>query len=617
MDNAYFSQLLGMASEKQKAKTATSGSSSKFISTKVSSAKKESKPSSRLENNVKAFLERQEAEKKAEQKKAAERTKNLLELRKGNKDGSRAANRMLKMTKSANKSVLEEATSKTDTADTLAGRKQCDEALLDYESNAAKGFYEKLMSKYEANPEDPMAKFSKSKPKTATDMASTMARVKQRLMRGDSPPPKMTSSSSSRSSKGGRGRDDPEEEGITWGESSKKDSGSSSNHHSSSNSSRHSSEKPSKPREPPKPKKSFAELMAEAKQNAKNPKTVDEVFKSAKKAEVKECEYDRPMTDKEKAEYRREKQSQARREGKSQESTSSTNSSSKSSSSKPSSSRPMPASKKAEAEAKLQKAAKAGKESSSKSHSEGKSNKGQRSPSPPPAPPAPQAPGRVSGKLSQAQIDKLKSRGGVNMSAPKQQPRDPAKVEARAFPGERGYRESNGGGGSGGGDNRKQSGAAKPGSNKPVQPRAFPGERGYREPGSSSSRNNRERSESPEMGRGRKFNPEKMSNKRGGGRNRIESDDEEDEDSEMDDFIDDSEAKMDISAEIRSIFGYDRRRFRDEEPFDDRSMENNSFASQMKEEAYSARIGRQEDLEEERREQEELRRKMARKKMRR
>ena len=32
-------------------------------------------------------------------------------------------------------------------------------------------------------------------------------------------------------------------------------------------------------------------------------------------------------------------------------------------------------------------------------------------------------------------------------------------------------------------------------------------------------------------------------------------------------------------------------RFRDEEPFDDRSMENNSFASQMKEEAYSARYG--------------------------
>ena len=35
-------------------------------------------------------------------------------------------------------------------------------------------------------------------------------------------------------------------------------------------------------------------------------------------------------------------------------------------------------------------------------------------------------------------------------------------------------------------------------------------------------------------------------------------------DSEMDDFIDDSDAKIDISAEIRNIFGYDRRKFRDE-----------------------------------------------------
>ena len=41
---------------------------------------------------------------------------------------------------------------------------------------------------------------------------------------------------------------------------------------------------------------------------------------------------------------------------------------------------------------------------------------------------------------------------------------------------------------------------------------------------------------------------------RPGGR-RIESDSDEDYDSEMDDFIDDSDAKVDISAEIRNIFG--------------------------------------------------------------
>ena len=116
------------------------------------------------------------------------------------------------------------------------------------------------------------------------------------------------------------------------------------------------------------------------------------------------------------------------------------------------------------------------------------------------------------------------------------------------------------------------------------------------------------------MGGGRKkFNPDKMNTKR----RRIESDDdEEDEDSEMDDFIDDSEAKFDISAEIRGIFGYDRRKFRDEEPFDDRSMET-GFASQMREEAISARIGREEDLEDMRMEEEEKARKLARKKMRR
>ena len=94
----------------------------------------------------------------------------------------------------------------------------------------------------------------------------------------------------------------------------------------------------------------------------------------------------------------------------------------------------------------------------------------------------------------------------------------------------------------------------------------------------------------------------------------------------MDDFIDDSEANpSQISAMIGQMFGYDRRKFRyvsfsrilflnfflkskhffykfrNEDDFDDRSMENNKFSSIMKEEAYSARIGRQEDLEDMRR----------------
>ena len=85
----------------------------------------------------------------------------------------------------------------------------------------------------------------------------------------------------------------------------------------------------------------------------------------------------------------------------------------------------------------------------------------------------------------------------------------------------------------------------------------------------------------------------------------------------MDDFIDDSDSKMDISAEIRNLFGYDRRKFRDEEDFDDRAMENNRFADVMKEEARSARIGMMEDLEDMRREEEEKKRKKAMKNRRR
>ena len=59
-------------------------------------------------------------------------------------------------------------------------------------------------------------------------------------------------------------------------------------------------------------------------------------------------------------------------------------------------------------------------------------------------------------------------------------------------------------------------------------------------------------------------------------------------------------------------FSYDKRSYRNEEDFDDRSMENNKFSSIMMEEARSAKIGRREDLEDMRREEEEKKRKRRR-----
>ncbi|ESP02420.1 hypothetical protein LOTGIDRAFT_172077 [Lottia gigantea] len=90
-------------------------------------------------------------------------------------------------------------------------------------------------------------------------------------------------------------------------------------------------------------------------------------------------------------------------------------------------------------------------------------------------------------------------------------------------------------------------------------------------------------------------------------------DSEDEYDSELDDFIDDGEDETaDYSSAIRQIFGYDKRRFRDEDDDID-NMESN-FASCMKEEARSARLGLKEDLEDIRREQEEERLKALRKK---
>ena len=82
-----------------------------------------------------------------------------------------------------------------------------------------------------------------------------------------------------------------------------------------------------------------------------------------------------------------------------------------------------------------------------------------------------------------------------------------------------------------------------------VEARRFPGEKRYREEVNicfsfSISTNQCFLSSSFQRGGGS-----------GSWKNRIESESEEEYDSELDDFIDDSDAKIDVSKEIRSIFG--------------------------------------------------------------
>ncbi|XP_077372136.1 protein SPT2 homolog isoform X2 [Festucalex cinctus] len=84
---------------------------------------------------------------------------------------------------------------------------------------------------------------------------------------------------------------------------------------------------------------------------------------------------------------------------------------------------------------------------------------------------------------------------------------------------------------------------------------------------------------------------------------------EEDEyDSEMDDFIDDGDDEQaEVSKHIKEIFGYDRNKYKDESDYALKFMES-SWRDMQKEEARSLKLAVQEDLEEERKEQEEMKR---------
>lgn len=70
---------------------------------------------------------------------------------------------MLKRTKSANQSVLEEAVDNTHTAVTRAGPEQPDEDDYGYVSQEASALYEKMMEKYSQMPEEPKFNMFKKK----------------------------------------------------------------------------------------------------------------------------------------------------------------------------------------------------------------------------------------------------------------------------------------------------------------------------------------------------------------------------------------------------------------------------------------------------------------------
>ncbi|KAL9692373.1 hypothetical protein quinque_015964, partial [Culex quinquefasciatus] len=85
---------------------------------------------------------------------------------------------MLKVIRSANKSVLDDAIDTQDTAVTLQGPEQPDEDDYGYTSNVASAIYQQLMDKYKATPEEKKFRDGEKRTMSKEEMQKAKARVK-------------------------------------------------------------------------------------------------------------------------------------------------------------------------------------------------------------------------------------------------------------------------------------------------------------------------------------------------------------------------------------------------------------------------------------------------------
>ncbi|KAL1509293.1 hypothetical protein ABEB36_004055 [Hypothenemus hampei] len=151
----------------------------RYYSTKFEPPKKLKRENKELSENIKKFLAKQQADEQRKLEEEKRKKQELLTLRSQDKKATRRVNVMLKRTKSANQSVIEDAIDKTHTAVTRAGPEQPDEDDYGYVSQEASAFYEKMMAKYSQLPEEP--KFNLLKKKVNTNLNNTKDRVKAAL----------------------------------------------------------------------------------------------------------------------------------------------------------------------------------------------------------------------------------------------------------------------------------------------------------------------------------------------------------------------------------------------------------------------------------------------------
>lgn len=129
----------------------------------------------KLSENIQKFLAKKELEER-EQKMIADQ-KRLELLSKRDSKAKNKINKMLKVIKSANKSVLDDAVDNQDTSVTLQGPDQPDEDDYGYVSQEASHFYKNLMDKYKSQPEEKIKGLKGQKALSRDEMKNMKARV--------------------------------------------------------------------------------------------------------------------------------------------------------------------------------------------------------------------------------------------------------------------------------------------------------------------------------------------------------------------------------------------------------------------------------------------------------
>ncbi|KAH8387810.1 hypothetical protein KR093_009530 [Drosophila rubida] len=172
-----FGALLHYA--KQKNDAVTKVEQNKYYSTKYAPPKKESKESKQLSSNIQKFLKKREAEESERKKQEREKLNNLLAMR--DEKSKNKIRKMLKVTKSANKSVLEDAKDCDNTTGMDGDGEQHDGDDYGYVSNEANAFYQKYIEKVKDVQED--KGFAPSRPQSLRDLSGTKERVKAAITR--------------------------------------------------------------------------------------------------------------------------------------------------------------------------------------------------------------------------------------------------------------------------------------------------------------------------------------------------------------------------------------------------------------------------------------------------